>query len=191
MSVESLGPLYSFLWRRYNDKTPGPSLQCYRTYILSDDFPFFPQWMVNGVSGQLGELARLPVILVQRWDTVSVSTTPRVLMELIVKDLIKKHRFVVPTHVQVSNMWLFICEFMYHVMTYDTQKKKMLFIWYFVERIAQWQKKHSINWLVAFMSCETRLPITRMRNRDQYRMPITGVSGSALEESKMHTFSRS
>ena len=34
------------------------------------------------------------------------------------------------------------------------------------------------------------LPITRMRNRDQYRMSIRGVSGLALEESKMHTFSR-
>ena len=30
----------------------------------------------------------------------------------------------------------------------------------------------------------THLPITRMRNRDQYRMSIRGVSGSALEESK-------
>ena len=34
------------------------------------------------------------------------------------------------------------------------------------------------------------LRITRMRNRDQYRMSIRGVSGLALEESKMHTFSR-
>ena len=34
------------------------------------------------------------------------------------------------------------------------------------------------------------LPITRMRNRDQYRMSIRGVSGLALEESKMHTVSR-
>ena len=34
------------------------------------------------------------------------------------------------------------------------------------------------------------LPITRMQNRDQYRMSIRGVSGLALEESKMHTFSR-
>ena len=34
----------------------------------------------------------------------------------------------------------------------------------------------------------THLPITRMRNRDQYRMSIRGVSGFALEESKMHTF---
>ena len=30
----------------------------------------------------------------------------------------------------------------------------------------------------------THLPITRMRNRDQYRMSIRGVSGLALEESK-------
>ena len=36
----------------------------------------------------------------------------------------------------------------------------------------------------------SHLPITRMRNRDQYRMSIRGVSGLALEESKMHTFSR-
>ena len=34
------------------------------------------------------------------------------------------------------------------------------------------------------------LPITRMRNRDHYRMSIRGVSGLALEESKMQTFSR-
>ena len=30
----------------------------------------------------------------------------------------------------------------------------------------------------------------RMRNSDQYRMSIRRVSGFALEESKMHTFSR-
>ena len=36
----------------------------------------------------------------------------------------------------------------------------------------------------------SHLPIIRMRNRDQYRMFIKGVSGLALEESKMHTFSR-
>ena len=36
----------------------------------------------------------------------------------------------------------------------------------------------------------THLPITRMRNRDQYRMFIRGVSGLALEESKVHFFSR-
>ena len=29
-----------------------------------------------------------------------------------------------------------------------------------------------------------------MQNRDQYRMSIRGVSGLALEESKLHTFSR-
>ena len=36
----------------------------------------------------------------------------------------------------------------------------------------------------------THLPIIRMRNRDQYRMSIKGICGLALEESKMHTFSR-
>ena len=36
----------------------------------------------------------------------------------------------------------------------------------------------------------SHLQITRMRNRDQYRMSIKGVSGLALEESEMHTFSR-
>ena len=36
----------------------------------------------------------------------------------------------------------------------------------------------------------SHLPITRMRNRDQYRMSIRGVSGLALGESKIHTFSR-
>ena len=36
----------------------------------------------------------------------------------------------------------------------------------------------------------SHLPITRMRNRDQYKMSIRGVSGLALEESKMYTFSR-
>ena len=36
----------------------------------------------------------------------------------------------------------------------------------------------------------THLPITQMRNRDQYEKSIRGVSGLALEESKMHTFSR-
>ena len=40
------------------------------------------------------------------------------------------------------------------------------------------------------MEIGTHLPITRMQNRDQYRMPIRGVSGLALEESKLHTFSR-
>ena len=30
----------------------------------------------------------------------------------------------------------------------------------------------------------THLPITRMRNRDQYRTSIRGVSGLAVEESK-------
>ena len=34
------------------------------------------------------------------------------------------------------------------------------------------------------------LPIIRMRNRDQYKMSIRGVSGLEIEESKMHTFSR-
>ena len=36
----------------------------------------------------------------------------------------------------------------------------------------------------------THLPITRMRNRDQHRMAIRGVSGLAIEESIMHTFFR-
>ena len=36
----------------------------------------------------------------------------------------------------------------------------------------------------------THLPITRMRNRDQYGKSIRGVSGLALEESKTYTFSR-
>ena len=36
----------------------------------------------------------------------------------------------------------------------------------------------------------THLPITRMRNRVQYRMSIRGVSGLTLEESTMHIFSR-
>ena len=36
----------------------------------------------------------------------------------------------------------------------------------------------------------THLPITHMRNRDQYKLSIRGVSGLALEESKMHTISR-
>ena len=36
----------------------------------------------------------------------------------------------------------------------------------------------------------THLPITRMQNRDQYRISIRGVFGLALEESKKHTFSR-
>ena len=40
------------------------------------------------------------------------------------------------------------------------------------------------------LKTETHLPITRMRNRDQYRMSIRAASGLALEESKMHTFSR-
>ena len=31
------------------------------------------------------------------------------------------------------------------------------------------------------------LPITRMQNRDQYKMSIRGVFGLALEESKLHT----
>ena len=35
----------------------------------------------------------------------------------------------------------------------------------------------------------TYLPITRMRNRDQYRMSIGRVSRLALEESKMNIFS--
>ena len=34
----------------------------------------------------------------------------------------------------------------------------------------------------------SHLPITRMQNRDQYGKSIKGVSGLALEESKMHTF---
>ena len=34
------------------------------------------------------------------------------------------------------------------------------------------------------------LPFTRMRNRDQYRMSVRWVFGLALEESKIHTFSR-
>ena len=33
------------------------------------------------------------------------------------------------------------------------------------------------------LSIPTHLPITRMQNRDQYRMSIRGVSGLALEES--------
>ena len=37
---------------------------------------------------------------------------------------------------------------------------------------------------------KAHLPITRMRNPDQYKKSIRGVSGLALEESKMHTFSR-
>ena len=41
-----------------------------------------------------------------------------------------------------------------------------------------------------FMRLYAHLPITRMQNRDQYRMSIRGVSGLALEESKLHTFSR-
>ena len=40
------------------------------------------------------------------------------------------------------------------------------------------------------LSNVSHLPITSMRNRDQYRMSIRGASGLALEESKMHTFSR-
>ena len=41
----------------------------------------------------------------------------------------------------------------------------------------------------SFFHC-THLPITRMRNGDQYRMSIWGVFCLPLEESKMHTFSR-
>ena len=40
-----------------------------------------------------------------------------------------------------------------------------------------------------FKESLTHLPITRMRNRDQYGKYIRGVSGLALEESKMYTFS--
>ena len=36
----------------------------------------------------------------------------------------------------------------------------------------------------------SHLQITRMRNRDQYGKCIRGVSGLALEESKMQTFPR-
>ena len=36
----------------------------------------------------------------------------------------------------------------------------------------------------------SHLPITRMRNRDQYGKSIRVASGLAVEESKMHTFSR-
>ena len=36
----------------------------------------------------------------------------------------------------------------------------------------------------------THLPITLMRNHNQYGKSIRGVSGLAVEESKMHTFSR-
>ena len=46
------------------------------------------------------------------------------------------------------------------------------------------QRSHMLGHLL------THLPIIRMRNRDQYRMSIRGVSGLALEESKMQTFSR-
>ena len=41
-----------------------------------------------------------------------------------------------------------------------------------------------------FLETLSHLPITHMRNRDQYKMSIGGVSGLALEESKMHAFSR-
>ena len=51
-------------------------------------------------------------------------------------------------------------------------------------------------WIAIKLKCGRKqaslshLPITRMQNRDQYRMSIRGVSGLALEESKRHTFSR-
>ena len=38
--------------------------------------------------------------------------------------------------------------------------------------------------IIIFVRIYTHLPITRMRNRDQYRMSIREVSGFALEESK-------
>ena len=43
---------------------------------------------------------------------------------------------------------------------------------------------------IHFPANYTHLPITRMWNRDPYRISKRGVSGLALEESKMHDFSR-
>ena len=46
------------------------------------------------------------------------------------------------------------------------------------EKIIDLDKDGIMNIFIAL----THLPITRMRNRDQYRMSIRGVSGLALEE---------
>ena len=52
------------------------------------------------------------------------------------------------------------------------------------------QQRYVVNCALNLLYSVAHLSITRMLNRDQYRKSIRGVSGLAVEESKMHTFSR-
>ena len=63
------------------------------------------------------------------------------------------------------------------------KKKKVSVCVFFFGRI----NLYFVKYIIGFGS---HLPITRKPSRDQYRISIRGVSGLALEESNMHTFSR-